>query len=246
MIPGYLKRIFIYLFIVTTLLMVPGPGNPLQAQLKTVPADSAKIKLRSLPAASLQKYRNDEDFNYKRRQGQGISLWERFWLWVYQALSRVGNNSFWSAFLKLLLWGLCIFAFVYAILKFTGMSGIGLFAANKKAGGLDYAVTEDDVYAINFPEAIADAVGKKNFRLAIRLLYLQTLRTLADRELISWKLNKTNDVYAQELAGSNFYNDFTWLTRIYDYAWYGDFSVQEEQFTEAQQHFYTFQRQLPV
>jgi len=226
------------------LAVVPAQGGLLQAQPAKIPIDSSRLTVRSLPANALQKYRDDEEFNYKQQHPEGISLWERFWYWMYQH-SRI-NNKLMAVVAKILLWGFCIFAFIYAILKFTGMDGIGLFTGNKKQDGLDYEVTEDDIYAINFTEAIADAVGQHNFRLAIRLLYLQTLRRLADRELIRWKPDKTNDVYAQELAGGPLYNDFTWLTRAYDYAWYGDFPVHEEQFTEVQQHFQTFQRQLPV
>ena len=221
------------------------PGHSLKAQHKGVPADSSGVKVRSLPAGSLQKYRDDEAFNYKQERPRGTSLWARFWFWVFRQLDKADTKGTGLVF-RFVLWGLCIFIIVYAILKFTGMSGIGLFAGNRKLEMLGYTVTEDDIYAIDFPQSIAEATGHKNYRLAIRLLYLQTLRKLADREMIRWKLNKTNDVYTQELAGSNYYNGFAWLTRAYDYAWYGDFPVQEEQFAEVQQHFQTFQHQLPV
>ncbi len=174
-----------------------------------------------------------------------MSSWDRFWYRVFDMLNRLGSARGWAVFFNFLLWGLCIACFVYAVLKFVGMLGIGLFTGNKRADGLDYEVSEDDIYAINFNEAIAKATEQNNYRLAIRLLYLQTLRRLADRELIRWQLSKTNDVYAQELLGSSYYNEFTRLTNAYDYAWYGDFPVQEEQFRLLQQYFQTFQRQLP-
>jgi len=237
-----LKPVYRYLFFIL-LAILPAQGGLLQAQTSKVPADSSSLRVRTLPANTLKKYRDDEDFNYRQQRPEGISAWDRFWLWLYRK-GRI-TNKYTEVVLKLLLWGLCIFAFVYAILKFAGMNGIGLFTGNKKSEWLDYNVTEDDIYAINFSEAIADAIGRKNYRLAIRLLYLQTLRRMADHELIRWKLDKTNDVYAHELTGSHYHDDFTWLTRIYDYTWYGDFPVHEEQFTEVQQHFKTFQRQLP-
>ena len=227
------------------LLVLPGAGHSLKAQLKKVPADSSQVRLRSISPASLQKYRDDSEFNYEKQSARDAGLWERFWRWVDHTINKVGSNSFWSVFFKILLWGLCIFAFVYTVLKLTGMTGISVFTGNKKADGLDYVVTEDNIYAINFTESIAKAKEQKNYRLAIRLLYLQTLRKLADRELIQWKLNKTNDIYAQELAGGNHYADFTRLTRTYDYAWYGNFPVEEDQFAGVQQYFTNFQQQLP-
>jgi len=242
-----LKRIFIYLFVLVAAIGLP--GHALLAQPKKVPADSSRIQVRTLPGGTLKKYRGDEEFNYKQEQAHGAGLWTRFWIWVFQKLNwgdSSGGGGVVSSIFRLLVWGICIFVLIYAVLKFAGMSGIGLFMRNPKKEGLDYAVTEDDIYAIDFPDSISEAVNQKNYRLAIRLLYLQTLRRMADQELIRWKPNKTNDVYATELAGSNYYSGFTWLTRVYDYAWYGDFPVQEQQFTDAQQHFQTFQQQLPA
>lgn len=237
-----MKPVFRYLLFIL-LALLPARGSLLQAQPSKVPSDSSRISVRSLPANALKKYRDEEEFNYKQQRPEGISIWERFWAWLYGR--GTATNKVITVLVKILLWGFCIFVLVYAILKFTGMSGIGLFAGNRKSDALGYTVTEDDIYGIDFPDSINEATGKKNYRLAIRLLYLQTLRRLADLEMIRWKLNKTNDVYAQELAGTNYYKDFAWLTRAYDYAWYGDFPVQEEQFTEVQQYFQNFQRQLP-
>ncbi len=240
-----MKPFYKYLVVALLLVIMQFPAGNLPAQNNKVPADSAQLQVRSIPAAAMDKYHNDDDFNYKHQHPQGISWWERFLNWIAGNIDTAASSNAWSAFFKFLGWGLCIFAFVYSILKFTGMQGVGLFTGNKKAEELDYAVTEDDIYAINFPEAIAKAIEQKNYRLAIRLLYLQTLRRMADRELIRWKLNKTNDVYAQELYGSTYYKDFAWLTNAYDYTWYGDFAVQEHQFTQVQQYFQTFQQQLP-
>lgn len=238
-----MKPFFRYLLFVL-LALWPARDGLLHAQPVKIPADSLRLKVRSLPAGALKKYRDDDAFDYRQQRPEGMSLWDRFWYWVYQRGNHAGRA--WEIFIKVLLWGLCITAFVYTIVKLAGMSGISLFVGSTKQEGLDYDVTEDDIYAIDFKQAIAEATGNGNYRMAIRLLYLQTLRRLADRELIRWKLNKTNDIYAQELAGSNYYNDFARLTRVYDYAWYGDFPVHEEQFAEVQEHFQTFQRQLPV
>ncbi|HEY4151308.1 MAG TPA: DUF4129 domain-containing protein [Chitinophagaceae bacterium] len=240
-----MKPFFKYFIVVFLLAALQLTAGRLRAQENKVPGDSSAVHLRSISNASLGKYRDDKEFNYSQQHAEGMSLWDRFWAWVNRNIGRAASDNAWWSFIKLVLWGLCISAFVYAILKFTGMQRIGLFTGNKKAEELDYVVTEDDIYAINFNEAIAKAIEQKNYRLGIRLLYLQTLRRMADRELIRWKLNKTNDVYAQELFGSDYYKDFAWLTLAYDYAWYGDFPVREDRFAELQQHFQTFQRQLP-
>ncbi|MBS1563375.1 MAG: DUF4129 domain-containing protein [Bacteroidetes bacterium] len=234
-----MKKILTYLFFLLALV------TTIQAQGKTVPADSSRLELRRLPDATLRKYLADEDFNYKQSRGKSLNLWARFWAWLSRQIRVTDDNDSgsWSVFgiIRLVV---CVAIIIYAILKFTGMSGIGLFTRNKKSEPLKYEVSEEDIYAIDFPKMIAEAAVVKNYRLAIRLLYLQTLRKLADGELIRWKINKTNDTYVQELYGGKYYETFSWLTRTYDYVWYGHFSVQEQQFKEAQQHFQTFQQQL--
>lgn len=214
------------------------------AQEKTVPRDSSHIKLRQLSASSIHQYRQDDDFNYNQQRAAGISMWDRFWYWVFESIGKVGNDKFWSVFFKILLWGLCIFAAVYIILKSTGMDKLSLFMGNKKSEALDYLVTEEDIYAINFSAAIDKALQERNYRLATRLLYLHTLRTLADRELITWKLSKTNNVYVYELRGTPLYDAFAYLTRAYEYAWYGEFPLQESIFKELQARFTQFQQQM--
>jgi len=144
-------------------------GHSLKAQNKSVPADSSRLKVRGLPAGSLQKYRDDEDFNYKQERSGGTSLWERFWMWVFRNLDSADTKGTGFVF-KIVLWGVCIFTIIYAILKLTGMSGIRLFSGNRKSELLGYTVTEDDIYAIDFPQSIAEATSHKNYRLAIRLL----------------------------------------------------------------------------
>jgi Domain of unknown function (DUF4129) len=220
------------------------PCLSLPAQHKTIPGDSSQVTVRSIPTARINKYKNDEAFNYNQQRAKGISMWDRFWYWVGEMIQKASASKFWSGFFKLLLWGFCIFAFVYTVLKFRGMEGIGLFSSNKNNDALEYLVTEEDIYGIDFPGAIQAAIEQKSFRPAIRLLYLQTLRKLSDAELIRWKMNKTNDIYVSELFNTVYYKDFAYLTRAYDYAWYGELPVHEEQFKEVQHYFQIFQQQL--
>ena len=140
----------------------------------------------------------------------------------------------------MLIWIFCISAFVYAALKLTGMNSTALFATDKKNDQLDYLLEEDNIYAINFSEAIQVAINERNFRLATRLLYLQSLRKLADAELITWKINKTNDVYLHELASSSYHESFGFLTKAYEYAWYGEMPLDEALFKNIHQQFLIF------
>lgn len=203
-------------------------------------SDSAAISIRSLPRAALAKYRSDEDFNYLTQRAVGDSIFDRFWRWLFRNINSVSENKFWGAFLKYLLYAGCIFGLVYAVVKLTGMNRSTLFQDGAGKSGLDYLVTQDDIYAIDFNLAIQEAIAKQQFRLAVRLLYLRSLRALADEEMIAWKINKTNDQYVAELAGSPAQQRFSFLTRMYEYVWYGEVPINEERFTNIHERFIQF------
>ena len=80
--------------------------------------------------------------------------------------------------------------------------------------------------------------------MGIRLLYLQTLKKLSERQLINWQINKTNTVYSLELGQSGYASLFRNLTRDFEYSWYGERRVSREDFLELKDQFKQFNRQL--
>ncbi len=72
---------------------------------------------------------------------------------------------------------------------------------------------------------IHEAESKNDFNLSIRYLYLQSLKKLADHELIIFSPDKTNNKYVQELSGNSYQQEFASLTHNYEYVWYGRFQL---------------------
>ncbi|MBC7721785.1 MAG: DUF4129 domain-containing protein, partial [Pedobacter sp.] len=101
-----------------------------------------------------------------------------------------------------------------------------------------------DIHGIDFNAAIDAAIAKNNYRIAIRLLYLQTLKLLTDSDLIDWKINKTNTTYVQELSGHQQQYSFAQLTNYFDKAWYGETNIEAAEFDQLKQLFYQFQKQI--
>ncbi len=91
---------------------------------------------------------------------------------------------------------------------------------------------------------ITDAVTGKNYPLAIRYLYLQTLQELSAKRLINFSPNKTNYEYLKELSGKAHQNQFASLTLNYEYAWYGNFNISEDMFFRIQKEFNLYHQQL--
>lgn len=102
----------------------------------------------------------------------------------------------------------------------------------------------ENIFEMDFEQAIAAAVGQKNYRLAVRLLYLRTLRDLSNRNLIHYTHEKTNSDYLMQLEGTSYYRNFFGLTRNFDYTWYGQFELSRENYEAVQRDFSSFKQQL--
>jgi hypothetical protein len=86
----------------------------------------------------------------------------------------------------------------------------------------------EDIFAINYQKEIDKAAAQGNYRLAVRLLFLRLLKNMSDKNVISYKQDKTNSDYLMQLSSTNYYQDFFRITRYYEYSWYGKFEVSNE------------------
>lgn len=100
-----------------------------------------------------------------------------------------------------------------------------LFMRSSK-NALPYTVEEDTIYGVDFPGGIADALSRQDYREAVRLLYLQTLKQLSDAERIDWQLYKTPTQYLNEVK----LPAFRQLTNHFLRVRYGNFEATEELF----------------
>jgi hypothetical protein len=88
------------------------------------------------------------------------------------------------------------------------------------------------------------AVANKNYRAAVRYLFLQTLQQLADDKKIVLAPQKTNYQYLFELKDRELRNLFASLTLHYEYVWYGRFDLDEMTFDNIRNNFKNFMDQL--
>lgn len=104
-----------------------------------------------------------------------------------------------------------------------------LFMRSPK-NALPYTVGEDTIYGVDFPGGIAGALSRQDYREAVRLLYLQTLKQLSDAERIDWQLYKTPTQYLNEVR----LPAFRQLTNHFLRVRYGNFEATEELFRTMQ------------
>lgn len=210
---------------------------------KRVQADTSKIVVRSFDNNALQKLKQDRDFQYHRLVEPVKSIWERFWEWIWWQIAKImrtkqGRTSVWSV-----LFVLGAAAIVFFIVKVMGMNKQGLFGRSS-GSSLLYTTTGEDINTISFNEAIKAAIDNRNFRVAIRLLYLQSLKHLSDKGYIDWQINKTNTDYISEVSGKPWQSLFKKLTYNFEYTWYGEMNVADDDFQKLQVQFQQFNNQL--
>ncbi len=81
---------------------------------------------------------------------------------------------------------------------------------------------EKDLIKIPISGFLDEAIANSNYRLAIRLLYLNIVQLLSIKELIIWKKDKTNGDYMKELYGSTYLDEFLLCTNYYERVWFNE------------------------
>ncbi len=103
----------------------------------------------------------------------------------------------------------------------------GLFSRGEKKP-LDYELEEDTIYGIDFDAAIQKALDRQDYREAVRLKYLQTLKMLTENGRIDWQLHKTPTQYTYECTDEAFLR----MTRHFLRIRYGNFEATPEVYEE--------------
>ena len=209
---------------------------------KNLVYDSSKIEQRNFSSSSLNVYKNDKNFQYEKETIQGETWWDRFWDWFWNKYDDIMSTETGRTTMKIIYWFLGIAALAFFVLKVSKMNRLNLFSASPQSK-TPYTIEEENIHAISFDEAIQNALQEGNYRLAIRLVYLQNLKMLTDKDLIEWQLNKTNKDYLRELIPS-LQQSFKHITDVFEYAWYGHFTVTKEDFATLKENVLEFQKQL--
>jgi hypothetical protein len=96
---------------------------------------------------------------------------------------------------------------------------------------------DENLNLLNFDELFRSALDNKQYRLAIRYLFLKSLKLLSDKEMIELKNNKTNHQYFLEIKNTQIANVFQEATLSFEWIWYGEFPVNEEIMNSSQNKF---------
>lgn len=130
---------------------------------------------------------------------------------------------------------------LYFIIKiFVNKNGNFFFSKKNRKLNIQNQDLIENIHEINFPESIANFERQKDYRTAIRYHFLLVLKKLSNQKLIKWHSEKTNKDYLAEIKKPDLKERFKELIYIFDYVWYGEFVITEEQYHQFKQKFLSF------
>lgn len=233
--------------LIDTTVVVPGEAGT-SAMVEAAEDDSyekeppAPPELRIVPDSTVSKLKKDKDFEYannpdywkkektkekKQDDSGGKSAVEGF-------------NGFFSGdgirlFFYVLIGGLLLWV-IYRIVVVNN-----LFVTRSSKTRKQEEEEQEEVLDTNSLDArISAAIAAGNYRAAVRFLFLKTLNGLHEKGWIRYHAQGTNHEYLGQVTPYGVGKEFRFLTHVYEYVWYGEFPLGEDQFKQVHQHFQQF------
>lgn len=200
--------------------------------------DSSKVQKRAFIPNLKEKY-SDSEFVYEQKLTEK-SAWTRFLEWLSYWISRIfsfGNNgaslSVLEIIVKIIAFGIIIFVIYLIVKAIMNDEGRWVFGKSSDKKVINYDEIEKNLQLVDFEKLIKEALKSGENRLAIRYHYLWLLKKMAAKEIIEWDVEKTNSDYIYEIKSAKLKEEFTYLSYLYNYIWYGEFQLEENTLEKA-------------
>ena len=207
--------------------------------------DVQKAEYRKFNEASLDKYLLDNDFFYLENQKPKTNYLDELKRWFYKMLSSILGSTASGLILGNIHYILMAIALFLIVYKISGLSLEKLGYKVKKVNHFESDFDAVPIEEIDFQSLIKEALNKKDFRLAIRYQYLDVLKSLSEKGLISHSHYKSNVEYAYELKNKTLKNEFRQLVFAFDHIWYGEYTVDANQYQLIYREFDSFKKNIP-
>jgi hypothetical protein len=198
--------------------------------------EGSGLRLRQVPASLIKEFKADKNLRYVKKppKKNNLAFLETIFFFIFMFI----RSFYWILIIVIVL--------VLAFILYNYLKGQG-YVFQRKGKSFDdemVALSEEELDLGTYEKQVQAAIAAGKFRLAVRLLYLQTLRLLSDKELIIFSKEKTNAAYLRAMAQTTWYKSFANLTLDYEYIWYGEIPVNEVQFEAIHKHFSQFMNEL--
>jgi len=189
--------------------------------------DEFKVDVRILSDDLLEKFKNDPDFDFDGGPKEADDWITKIKNWINQQLALLRSSKVYSTILDYIYYGLMIAALILILRGLIKADRRGLFFGKISSNEIKMIESEEDINQINFDELITVAVDRRDYKLAVRYLFLKSLKLLSEKEIIELRNNKTNHQYLSEIKNNRISSAFQIATSRFEWIWYGDFPVDE-------------------
>ena len=209
---------------------------------KDIKIDSSTVEAKTFEKNFKKKY-TDSDFVYEYKTPEK-NMWDRFKEWlasIFRELFSFENTENSIKFVAILLRIIAVIVIIiviYIIAKtLINKEGQWIFGKNSQKKTIYYTDIEKNIHLLDFEKLIKESINSGEKRIAIRYYYLWLLKVMAQNHYIEWDIEKTNSDYLYELQKPAHREEFTYLSYLYNYIWYGEFEINETSFSKAENRF---------
>ncbi len=201
--------------------------------------DTLQIELRTFDESRIKNYQKEPRFNFTQNPKYEENFLSRAFMRAMEWLSKTLGSSVSRFLLKFLFYAVIFLGAAFLLYHFLKTENGPLFQKEDSKKVKITAETVDETTGKDQIQKLIDsAIAAGEYRVAVRLLFLKTLRGLDDKALIKWKKGKTNSDYVSELTDKKIKSSFQEATRIYEYVWYGEFELEsKDEFKTIHQQF---------
>jgi Domain of unknown function (DUF4129) len=207
-------------------------------------ADTVEVTERPFNKATLDSLKNSDDFNYKQPPTIAESLWDRLMRWIGEFFRVLFEGATYTGMGRLLMYLIGLILFSALIMMLLKVDAFKVFYSGADARNNQAKFFEENIHEMDFEKLIGEASQKKDYRQGTRLILLYALKLLADKSLIDWQAGKTNHDYVQELKTGEIKTGLNELSFYFDYAWYGNFSINQDTFQKVENSFTDWRKKI--
>ncbi len=236
----------IYIFLITIFCFASLSGIAQNDRDATIEYDSSSIHSAQLNAdtivhrkfdkAKVEELKNDSELAYTIDKAT-VSLWDRFWRWFGRAISNLFFETQSADWGRFILYVAMTVLLMYVIIRLLKVDALNMFFGRADKASIPFTVLKENIHEMNFEKLIEDAKRQSDYRLAIRLIFLYSLKMLSDNQLIHWEPGKTNQDYLNEVQSKELKRGLRELNYYFEYAWYGNFMVNASLFSSVNDTF---------
>ena len=144
--------------------------------------------------------------------------------------SRANNLSFLPKAITILVILLLLALLVVILINNIAGARLARKIKDKTAGSIEELEDPDQIAMSELDKFLLEAIQSKDYRLAVRVQFLITMKSLKEKEYINWKKEKTNFDYLLELSKHEFFELFRKLVVTFEKIWYAEYQPDQLQF----------------